>query len=145
MRLKSQIPVEATRGFSVSSEEHLTQDSAKGGKRGKRIELTNQALITTAGDPEVSPDIDGQEEEQTAGYRDAPRSGTIASTPCGSLTMRKRSTPNLSTPCHAIIDQMSNTRCSWPGMPRQQHLRQTAHALSPYAGLSDFCGVSTST
>jgi hypothetical protein len=41
MRCKGQIPAEATRGFSVISEEHFTQESAKGGKRGKRIELTN--------------------------------------------------------------------------------------------------------
>ncbi len=65
------------------------------------LSLLHHARITTAGDPAVSPGIDGQEEEQTAGYRDAPRPGTIASTPCSSLTMRKRSTPHLSKPGHA--------------------------------------------
>ncbi len=67
MRFKGQIPAEANRGgFSVLSEEHLIQDSAKGGERGKRIELTNQARITYAGDPAVSQGINCQEEEQAA-------------------------------------------------------------------------------
>ena len=63
MRLKGQVPGEATRGSSVISEEHFTQGSAKGGKRGKRIELTNQTSITSASGPAVSPGKDGQEEE----------------------------------------------------------------------------------
>ena len=63
MRFKGQIPVEANRGSSVISEEHLTQDSAKGGKRGKRIEPANQARIPSASGPAVSPGNDGQEEK----------------------------------------------------------------------------------
>ena len=38
------------------------------------------------------------------------RPDTIASTPCGSSTMHKRSNPHLSAPVHAITDQKSNTR-----------------------------------
>jgi len=53
MRCKGQIPAEVTRGFSCRPR-YLAQDSATGGKRGKRIEPTNQARITSASDPVVS-------------------------------------------------------------------------------------------
>jgi hypothetical protein len=63
MLFKGQIPGEASRGSSVISEEHITQESAKGGKRGKRIEPANQTSITSASDSSVPRGKDGQEEE----------------------------------------------------------------------------------
>jgi hypothetical protein len=62
-KLEEPIPGEATRGSSVISEGHFTQDSAKGGKCGKRIEPANQTSITSASGPTVSPGKDGEEEE----------------------------------------------------------------------------------
>jgi hypothetical protein len=70
MRGKGQIPAEATRRFSWRPR-YLAQGSAKGGKRGKWIEPTNQARITAASEPAVSPSNDSQEEEQATGCRDA--------------------------------------------------------------------------
>ena len=134
MRCKGQIPGEATRGFSCR-QRYLAQGSAKGGKRGNRIEPANQERITTASDPAVSPGNDGQEEEQATGClygNDGIQSQVrhVAPQPCESgathpsahllTALRTRS------PTHAV-----------PGLAcRQPDLRQTPHALSPYAGRS---------
>jgi len=66
MRFKGQIPAEATREFSSRTKYHALE-SAKGGKRGKRIEPANQARITSASDLLVSRGNDCQEEEQVTG------------------------------------------------------------------------------
>jgi hypothetical protein len=115
MRFKGQIPAEVTRGSS-SRQRRLAQESARGGKRRKRIEPANQARITSASDPTVSRGNDGQEEEQAAGclYSHGRLQSQVRPLAPQPYT-RGASNPSAHPPTPRS-DRKSNTRSPWSGM-----------------------------
>jgi len=72
------------------------------------------------------------------------RPDTIASTRCGSSTMRKWGNPHLSIPAHAITGQKSNTRCSWFGTPPTASVPNVSCPFSPHCS-KRWSGMSIST